>query len=242
MKIRVSAVSYLNTLPFLFGLEHSDIKNEIDLSLDIPSECARKLMDNEVDLGLVPVAIIPQLKEYHIISNYCIGADGKVDTVALFSDVPLEEIENIYLDFHSKTSVTLVKVLAEKYWNINPKWIDAYEGFEENIKGTTAAVIIGDRTFSITKKYKYDLSEAWKDFTGQPFVFACWVSNKKLPSEFESKFNDSLTNGVANIKEVIKQNHIEEQVLLDYLSNKIDYRFDDDKKAALNNFLNLMVS
>ncbi|NQX96939.1 MAG: hypothetical protein HRT73_03545 [Flavobacteriales bacterium] len=97
-KIKVSAVSYLNTLPFIYGINNSEVMEGIDLSLDIPSDCAKKLLSGEVDLGLVPIAILPQLKEYHIISDYCIGAEGKVDSVALYSDVPLNEIEYIYLD------------------------------------------------------------------------------------------------------------------------------------------------
>ena len=181
-KIRVSAVSYLNTLPFLYGINNSEIKSQLDLSLDMPSDCAKKLLSGEVDLGLVPVAILPQLKEYHIVSDYCIGAVGNVDSVALYSDVPLNEIKEIYLDYQSKTSVNLVQILAEKYWNISPKWINAKAGFENKIQGTTAAIIIGDRTFNLPKsyQYKYDLAEQWLEFTGLPFVFACWVANKEL--------------------------------------------------------------
>ena len=101
-KIKVSAVSYLNTLPFLNGINNSKVVDLMNLSLDIPSDCAMKLLNEEVDLGLVPIAILPQLKDYHIVSDYCIGAEGDVDSVALFSDVPLNEIENVYLDYQSK--------------------------------------------------------------------------------------------------------------------------------------------
>ena len=94
-KIRVSAVSYLNSIPFVYGLEKSSVQSQIELSLDIPSECANKLLDNQVDLALVPVAIIPQLKFSEIISPYCIGANGPVETVCLFSQVSLNEIEEI---------------------------------------------------------------------------------------------------------------------------------------------------
>lgn len=241
MKVKVSAVSYLNTLPFLYGIKQSGLEQEIDLSLDIPSDCARKLLNDEVDLGLVPVAIIPQLKEHHIISDYCIGADGPVDTVALFSDVPLEEIENIYLDYHSRSSVTLVQLLAKAFWKIKPNWIRAEEGFIDQIQGTTAGVVIGDRTFGLSKKYKYDLAEAWKAFTGKPFVFAAWVSNKPLPESFIEAFNQALGKGVQGIDQVVANfsgNTVSKAILEDYLSQKIDYRFDEHKKEALQDFLN----
>lgn len=243
LKVKISAVSYLNTLPFLYGIKNSDLKNEIDLALDIPSDCAKKLLNNEVDLGLVPVAIIPQLKKHYIISDYCIGADGKVDTVALFSDVPLNEIEAIYLDFHSKTSINLVQVLAKEYWDIFPQFLDAKTGFEEKIQGTTAGVIIGDRTFNLPKafKYKYDLSEEWKKMTGLPFVFACWVANKKLPDSFIEQFNLALKLGEENIDKVIDQSAtISKDKLYHYLTQHISYRLNKSKKEALALFINYL--
>lgn len=214
----------------------------MDLSLDIPSDCAKKLIAGEVDLGLVPVAILPQLKEYHIISDYCIGANGKVDSVALYSDVPLNEIKDIFLDYHSRTSVTLVQLLAKEYWKISPNWLKADADFIDKIKGTTAGVIIGDRTFNLPKtyNYKYDLAEEWKNHTGLPFVFACWVANKKLPHNFVVNFNAALKNGVENIDALVieaEQSIISNTKLKDYLNDNIDYRLDLDKQEALDKFI-----
>lgn len=240
-KIKVSAVSYLNTLPFLYGINNSDIINDIELSLDIPSDCAKKLMSGEVDLGLVPVAILPELKEYHIVSDYCIGAEGKVKSVALFSEVGLNEIETIYLDYQSKTSVNLAQVLAKEYWKISPKWIEASTGFENEIKGNVAGIIIGDRTFHYSKKFKFDLAQEWLDFSGLPFVFACWISNKKLPNLFVQKFNQGLKLGVNSINDVIlnyNENFISNKCLKRYLTENISYLFDEDKQRAIQKFLN----
>lgn len=245
MKVKVSAVSYLNTLPFIYGIHQSDVQHEMELSLDIPSDCAQKLLSDEVDLGLVPVAVIPQLKEYHIISDYCIGADGKVDTVALYSDVPLQEITHVYLDFHSKTSINLVQVLAREYWGISPKWIDAEEGFEQKIEGNIAGVIIGDRTFNLSKRftYKYDLAEEWKKMTGLPFVFACWVANKELSQTFIESFNKALKYGVNAIDNVIESKEqwtIAKEQLSNYLTQYIDYNLTKDKLKALTKFLDYL--
>lgn len=241
-KIKVSAVSYLNTLPFLYGIKHSKVKEELDLTLDIPSDCAKKLLSGEIHLGLVPIAIIPELEEHYIISDYCIGSKGKVDSVALFSDVPLDQIETVYLDYQSKTSVNLVQILAKEFWNISPKWINATLGFENEIRGRTAAVIIGDRTFNLPKKYpyKYDLSEQWYDFTGLPFVFACWVANKELSPLFINKFNEALIKGLENIHQVVNDydgNSISKKALDFYLTKNISYSLDNDKQKAIELFL-----
>ena len=114
VKYKVSAVSYLNTIPFIYGLKNSPIFDQIELSLDYPALCADKLLNNQVDIGLIPVATIPKIKNAQIISDYCIGSDGKVDTVCLYSNVPILEIESIALDYQSRTSIELLKLLLNE--------------------------------------------------------------------------------------------------------------------------------
>ncbi|MBI3510816.1 MAG: menaquinone biosynthesis protein [Bacteroidetes bacterium] len=203
--VRISAVSYLNTKPFLHGLKLAALKN-VELSVDIPSECARKLLEGEVDLGLIPVAVIPSMKEAHLIPGFCIAGDGEVDSVKLYSDVPLEKIKTVLLDYQSKTSVLLTKILAGEFWKINPEWKNAQSGYEKQIAGTQAGVVIGDRTFEMNGKYQheYDLSAQWKKMTGLPFVFACWVSNKILPEEFILQLSSAFERGLNDMGTVIE--------------------------------------
>ena len=240
-KIRVSVVNYLNSKPFIYGLERSSIINEIDLQLDIPSVCADKLLEGKVDIGLVPVAILPELDQPNILSNYCIGADGGVESVLLLSDCPVSQIENVLLDYHSRTSVLLAEILFEKWWKRAPNFIDAKESFERQIGQTTAAIIIGDRALKEKRNfsYAYDLAEEWKKLTGLPCVFACWVSGKKLPDDFIQRFNKALQNGVENkllVAEKEKSNYPQTDIA-DYFTNKISYDFDKRKKEALYLFL-----
>lgn len=242
MKVKISIVSYSNTLPFLYGLTQSGLINDVDLQLDIPSTCAEKLLTNQVDIGLVPVAILPQMEKYYIITDYCIGATKKVNSVVLYSDVPLNEIKTIMLDYQSKTSINLVQVLAKQYWKITPTFENANVGFENNIGGTTAGVIIGDRTFDLTNtyKYQYDLAEEWNTFTQLPFAFACWVSNKKMPLEFILKLNAALRLGVENIDKSLSlstNKTISKEKLENYLTNDISYNLDEDKRKSIQLFL-----
>lgn len=242
MKVKISIVSYSNTLPLLYGLTQSNIINDIDLQLDMPSTCAEKLLTNQVDIGLVPVAILPQMKEYYIITDYCIGATKKVNSVMLYSDVPLNEIKTIVLDYQSKTSINLVQVLAKQYWKITPRFENATVGYENNIGGTTAGVIIGDRTFNMSKtyKYQYDLAQEWNTFTQLPFAFACWVSNKKMSLEFILKLNAALRFGVENIDKSLSlstNKNISKEELKNYLTNDISYQLDEDKRKAIQLFL-----
>ena len=229
-KIKVSAVSYTNTKPFVYGLTHSDIAGQIELSLDIPSVCASKLTTNQVDIGLVPVAALLDIPDYQIISNYCIGATGAVNSVFIFSDKPIEEITSIRLDLHSRTSNNLALVLLKNYWKLVPEIVDS---------GEDAFVLIGDRTFGKQKEhqYAYDLAAEWQNFTSLPFAFAVWAANKPLSEEFIKQFNIALRFGLDNRFEVIKDLPLNGFDLRDYFENKLDFDLDDKKREAIDKFL-----
>jgi len=238
--MKIAAVSYINTLPFLYGINNSELKNKVDLKTYIPSECAEKLINNEVDLGLIPVAVIPKLKEYYIISDYCIGAKNKVDSVFLFSDVPLNKIENIILDYQSQSSNNLTKVLCKNYWKITPNFIDAHKNYQSEIEETTAGVVIGNRALKDKHKYKYvyDLAFEWQQFTGKPFVFALWVSNKKLSPNFINDFNKALELGVNSISKLKNPtDYLSNTEFNNYLTKSIDYNYNSDKEISLKLFL-----
>lgn len=206
-KIRVSCVSYLNSKPFLFGLTNHPINSKLELVLDHPKDCARKLISHQADIGLVPVASLRDIPNHQIISNKCIGSDGPVASVMLFSQVPVEDISEIFLDYQSMTSVQLCRILCKEHWNINPVFIQAEPGYENRIVGTTAGVIIGDRALELNKaySYQYDLPEVWKSWTGLPFVFACWASNRILDEAFLEMFEESLQFGLNHMDDVISQ-------------------------------------
>lgn len=239
--IRVSAVSYLNTKPFLYGLFQSGMDQKLSLSLDIPSECARKLIEGEVELGLVPVAAIPQLGAAQVISDYCIGTLGAVKTVCLYSQVPIEEVTALYLDYHSRTSAALTRYLLQDYWGIQPRLLPAQPGYEQRLKGSTAGLIIGDRTIGLDDQYtyRYDLGEIWRAHTGLPFVFAAWVSRKPLPVAFIESFNRALGLGVQQrhqVAQLFESSHPNFSVQ-EYYHRYIDYDLTPEKRQALALFL-----
>jgi chorismate dehydratase len=238
-KIKVGVVSYLNTLPLLYGMEHSPLLKEMELVIDYPSRIAALLLGGEIDLGLVPVAIIPKMATPYIITDYCIGTEGEVASVALFSEVSIAEIDSILLDYQSRTSVALTRVLLEHYWKLSPQLVDTKEDFRHLIKGRTAGLVIGDRAFEQRKisPFLYDLGSAWNNFTGLPFVFAAWVANKALPDGFIAAFNAANAHGLAHINEVIAANPYPLFDLHAYYTKHISYQFDRKKREGLEKFL-----
>lgn len=240
-KLNVTAVSYLNTKPLLYGLLNSPIANDIRLELNIPSVCAQKLRDGEADLALVPVAIIPEIKQPQIVSDYCIGTVGAVKTVCLYSDCPIEEAKAVYLDHHSRTSVALTKLLLRDYWGVHPRLIPAQEGYIKRIGGKVAGLVIGDRTIGLERqfRYTYDLGEVWMAHTGLPFVFAAWVSNRPLPDPFVRAFNQALGQGVAQIPQLMYLLPSPDPSfdLEGYFTRNISYELDAGKRKAMELFL-----
>jgi chorismate dehydratase len=246
-KIRISAVKYANTYPFIWGLRESGFEKRVILEMDHPADCAAKLISGKADIGLIPVAALPMLAKYSIIGDFCIGANGKVRTVMLLANCPFEDIKAIHLDYRSRSSVNLTKVLAKYMWKKEFIWINTSEQFDfESINTEEAVVLIGDQCFELENRFshKIDLAEEWKNQTGLPFVFACWAANREIPEEFQKDFNLALKSGVENIDKVAeafgKFGVIRENELKNYLKNNIDYIFDNEKKKGMSLFLELL--
>jgi chorismate dehydratase len=241
-KIRVGAVSYLNTKPLLYGIENSPVINEISLITEYPAKIADKLLMDEIDIGLVPVSMIPQMTEYHINTRYCIGCDGPVASVCLFSEVPIQEVKKVLLDYQSRTSVLLAEILFERHWKQRPVFEQAGPDFLHQIHGNTAAVVIGDRALKqrSLSAFIYDLGDAWKQMTGLPFVFAAWISNKPLDRDWIRRFDEANAYGVQNIPDVLKQIQDSFFDFREYYTRYLSYELDGEKRKGLNLFLSML--
>lgn len=236
----MAAVSYLNTKPLLYGLRHHEVRHQMELVEDYPAKIAQMLIDDKVDVGLIPVAATLKLSDWHVVGDYCIGSEGAVASVCIFSEVPMEEIETVLLDYQSRTSVNLARILLKEYWKKNVRLVDASgEDYRSQITGTTAGVVIGDRALEqrLRSKYIYDLGEAWKVHTGLPFVFAAWIANKVLPHCFEAKFNEANADGLLHIDEVVTENAFPAYDLKAYYTRCISYELTEEKKKGMALFL-----
>jgi len=246
-KIRISAVRYANTYPFMYGLTETGCDKKYDIVTDHPAQCAEKLINDKVDIGLIPIAAIPMLKEPYIITDYCLGAYGKVKTVMLLSNCPLDNVLSINLDYRSLSSVNLAKILAKHAWKREFNWNNTFEGFDFlHIPYNEAVVLIGDQCYEYEGRFvvKIDLAEEWNTLTGLPFAFACWTANKKLDDDFLVEFNKALSTGVNNISAVVekygKTGIIRGEDLRIYLTENMDFELNDEKRKAIKLFLEMM--
>ncbi len=242
---KIAAVSYINTFPFVYGIEKSGILSNYELVLDVPSACANLIINNKVDIALVPVAALPKIRNCQIITNYCISATEDVSTVLLVSNVPIQQINAIALDNDSLTSVNLIKVLCQNHWKINPEWIQLND-FNQ-LKNYESALVIGDKSIDAAKnfKYIYDLSTEWYIYSGLPFVFACWVAKPNIESQFLTQLDKALHFGINNKEKALKQykkSQSNDYDWLNYLNNKIDFNLDTQKFKSIELFLNYLTN
>jgi chorismate dehydratase len=244
-KIRVGIVNYLNTKPLLYGLERSPIAEQIELIGGHPARVAEMLLNDEIDTGLVPVAILPKLPHYTIVGDHCIGTEGEIASVALFSEVPMNEIKKVWLDYQSRTSVALLKYLMKEYWGINPEIVHATsEDYRDEISGTTAGLVIGDRAFAQRKRstFFYDLGSEWRAISGLPFVFAVWASKKELPADFIEMFNKANALGLQHIDEIVNEIEFSLFDLKKYYTLHLSYQLDEAKQKGMQRFLEIIKS
>jgi chorismate dehydratase len=242
-KIKVGIVNYLNTKPMLYGIEQPAFMEKIELIKDYPSRIAELLKKGEIDVGLIPVAIIPELPQYHIAADYCIGTETEVASVCLFSEVPIHEIKKVYLDYQSRSSVALLKLLMKESWGIYPEMVQAEdESYRQQINGTTAGLVIGDRALEQRKisTFIYDLAQEWRKLSGLPFVFAAWVSIKPLPPSFIDDFNKANALGLSHLDEIVAANPFDIYDLKKYYTIHINYLLDEKKREGMNKFLDYL--
>jgi chorismate dehydratase len=245
--MKISVVSYLNSAPLVYGIQHSRDLNDWIISLDVPSIGASKLASGISDIALVPVGAFIKTGEVAWVGNYCIGVLGPVRTVGLFSEVPIERIRKVYLDPDSRTSVQLIKVLAKEHWQMDWDFIPAEKGFEfRSIKGEAAGVCIGDKVFGIEGRYKYqfDLAKEWIGFSGLPFVFAAWAVREPIDTAIIKLLDDAQKEGIKAIPDIARdwsmRINLPESEIRDYLTRNISYPFTEDKKAGMEKFQHLI--
>ena len=192
-------------------------------------------------MALVPAAVVPTLKGAEIITDYCIGAVGAVRTVVIVSNTPIQNVRRIWLDGHSRTSVQLAGYLAQNRWKISPEWIsmEDYSVVEQPQEGD-AFLLIGDKVFGYEGRfaYSYDLAQEWIEQTHLPFVFAVWVARKGVSYELYDSLQRALTFGIEHTYEAIleSEEHREKPYAYEYLTQNIDFLFDEQKHKALKKF------
>jgi len=176
-RLRISAISYLNTAPLMWDFEHGKAGRRFDTSYTLPSACARALADGTADIGIIPAAAYAQIPGLQILPEVAIASRRAVRSILLVSKVALEKIRSVALDTSSMTSAALTKVLFEKWLGGGRSFAAMAPDVDRMLAEHDAGLLIGDPALKIDRaRYQtLDLAEEWIRHTGKPFVFAFWA-------------------------------------------------------------------
>jgi chorismate dehydratase len=239
--INLCAVSYLNTKPFLKGLLDEFSEGEMKIETAIPSVCAEIFKSGEADIALVPVGALSEFETFHILPEYCIGAQGRVDSVFLCSESPIESIHTLVPDTHSRTSNLLAQILLRRHFKHEVEVSASEDGSWQRPELGKGYVIIGDKAVPAARSFThvYDLAYEWQAFTGLPFVFAVWV-HRNLNTMTQTRILKAFSKGIQHLDEVAKTwapvFGLTTEAALYYYQNAISFQLDMDKIKALERF------
>ncbi len=174
-RLRISAISYLNTAPLMWDFRHGH--PDFDISYTVPSKCAAELANRSADIGIIPAAAFTTIPGLAVIPDVAIASKSAVRSILLVSRVPVEKIHTVALDNSSLTSVALVQILFAKWWQREVSFSPADPLLSEMLERCDAALVIGDTALQVDRSryLTFDLAEEWLKFTGKPFVFAFWA-------------------------------------------------------------------
>jgi predicted solute-binding protein len=245
--VRVGAVSYLNTVPLIWGMAHGPQRKQVDLTFSLPSVCAEELNDDQIDIGLVPVAEIAR-QGLEIASDVGIACRGAVRSILLFSRVPCRQVRTLAADAGSRTSVQLARVILRERYGVEPSITARKPELQAMLEAADAALIIGDPALRIDPESSpftcLDLGAEWLALTGLPMVFAAWAGKPGIASEAIRQITaESYAFGKGRIDEIVEAEHRERgigrELARRYLREHIRYGIGADERRGMQMFFEL---
>jgi len=249
-RLRVSAISYLNTAPLMWDFVHGDAGTEFDISYTLPSLCAASLRDGSADIGIIPAAAYVTIPDLVVLPGVAIASRQAVQSILLVSKVPLEKIRTVALDTSSMTSVALTKILFAKWWGGDRDFSSMPPDIGQMLATHDAGLVIGDPALKVDRSryFSYDLAEQWIQFTGKPFVFAFWAVRRaalkdvRRDLDLAAIFQESRDHGLEpqNLARVASdwapRLGLSEDAVKYYLTENIYYYLDTECREGLQLF------
>jgi chorismate dehydratase len=252
-RLRISAISFLNTAPLMWDFEHGSAGRNFDISYTVPSACAAHLAQGKADIGIIPAAAYTTVPNLVILPGVAIASLRAVRSILLVSKVAVEKIETVALDTSSLTSVALLRILFAKWWDGERKFTSMPPDLGTMLQQNDAALLIGDSALQVDRSryLTYDLAEEWFRFTGKPFVFASWAARKDAIKDNASNldlaatFQQSREHGLApdSLNQIAREwaprVGLSEAGVRSYLTDNIHYYLDPPQIEGLQLYYRL---
>ena len=239
-RLRISAISYLNTAPLMWDFEHGDAGRHFEISYTLPSSCAHALAEGTADIGIIPAAAYVQIPGLRILPDVAIASRRAVRSILLVSQIPVELVRTVALDTSSMTSVALTMILFEKWLGGGRTFTSMEPNIEKMLEECDAGLLIGDPALQVNRRkyHTLDLAEEWIRYTGKPFVFAFWAVRGEALREADPAldlaaiFRDSRDRGLqpGSVNEISREWSprlgLTEDDVRTYLTENIHYELD----------------
>jgi predicted solute-binding protein len=244
----VSAVSFLNTWPLVWGFLHGPQKGLYDFRYDLPAQCADAVGAGAADIGLVPTAELDRLGLDYL-PELGIACDGPVRSILLISRRPFSQIRTLSLDSSSRTSAALVRILLAERFGCTPVVSAHRPSLDEMLAECDAALIIGDPALHLDPAAlpyaTLDLGAEWANWTGLPMVFAVWAGRRALLTpDVAAAFRQSYQYGRAHTDDLVARAHAERgfvpALARDYFTRYIVYELTARHIEGLERFRSLV--
>lgn len=243
-KLRVGAVSYMNTKPLVWELERMD--DTIELYFEVPSTLSTMFDNGLLDVALLPAVRYLEDSSYRIIPDISISANGMVESVNLLLKKDISSLQEVALDTSSRTSRILTAIILNKRYSLTPDFIDWDGGVDVDGCNSDAVLLIGDNAMRIEgrKERTLDLGDEWRKLTNLPFVFALWVTKRDTDLRgFDRILQNTKRNGLAALEKIAefesKRLGFSKEVCLNYLGSSIQYNLGRREIDGLVEFYNL---
>jgi chorismate dehydratase len=239
-RLRISAISYLNTAPLMWDFEHGPAGQEFEISYTVPSLCAKALDEGSADIGIIPAAAYAQIPGLQVLPDVAIASRRAVRSILLVSQIPLELVRTVALDTSSMTSVALTRILLEKWMGGGRTFTSMEPDIEKMLNECDAGLLIGDPALKVDRQkyHTVDLAEEWIRYTGKPFVFAFWAVREAALREADpaldvaAVFRESRDHGLQpdNLERIAREwgprLGLDEADVRKYLTESIHYSLD----------------
>jgi len=248
-RLKVCAVSYLNTVPLVWGLLHGPQQGLFDLEFRIPSGCADQLASGAADIGIVPTFELTR-QDLEILPGTGIACHGPVRSILLISRRPADQIRTVAMDNSSRTSVQLARVILAARYGVEPESIPHKPELDRMLCVADAALVIGDPALHIDPAalpstfHVYDLGAEWVELTGLPMVFAVWAGRRPVVTpEVIDAFRESCRYGRERMEEIVAAEsaprNFPRELVRRYLTANIVHELGPDDYRGMRRFLEM---
>lgn len=218
MSIVIGEISYTNMLPLYYYLDRDYMQKLGCMFIpQIPAQLNEGMAKGVIDVGgISSFSYGEHVDKYTILPNLSVSSPESVGSIILFSKVPITRLDGkkIALTSSSATSVNLLKIILQSFYEINVEFTVMKPNFDEMMQEHDACLLIGDDAIVTCwrlpeKFHHYDLGQIWYEHTKLPMTYAVLAVRNEIAARENDKIALLYQGFLASKKKCIENNYEE---------------------------------